>query len=139
MANIEYDRLITDSPEDKERIDEIVDLMLETMCTARKTIRIAGDDYSAELVRERFSKLNGEHIRFALDCMQENTTKIRNMRQYMRAVLFNAPSTWHNSLSARDTSRDKPVRDDSERLRRRLDSQCQHDDRELLKKMLNQM
>lgn len=137
MVNIGYDRLISDSPADKGRIDEIVDLVLETMCTARKTIRISGDDYPAELVRERFSKLNGEHIRFALDCMRENTTQIRNMRQYIRAVLFNAPSTWHNSLSARDTSRDKPVRDDAERLRRRLDSQCQRDDDiKLLKKLL---
>ena len=67
--------------------------MLETVCTARKKIRIAGDDYPAELVKSKFMKLNSEHIRFVLDCMQENTTKIRNIKQYLKAVLFNAPST----------------------------------------------
>lgn len=134
MASIGYDRLIADSPADKGRVDEMVDLMLETMCTARKTIRIAGDDYPAELVKERFSRLNSEHIRFALDCMRENTTQIRNIRQYMRAVLFNAPSTWHNSLNTRDVSQDKPVRNDLERLKRRLDGQRQSDDLELLEK-----
>ena len=138
MAGIGYDLLIADRPADKGRIDEMVDLILETMCTARKTMRIAGDDYSAELVKERFSKLNSEHIRFALDCMRENTTRIRNMRQYMRAVLFNAPSTWHNSHTAHDTSQDKPVRDDLERLKRRLDGQRQQDDIELLRKILEQ-
>ena len=90
---------------DKDRLDEIVDLMLETVCTARKTIRIAGDDYPAELVKAKFMKLDSEHIRFVLDCMSENTTKIRNIKQYLRAVLFNAPSTignYYTSLVAHD-------------------------------------
>ncbi len=78
---------------DKDRLDEIVDLMLETVCTARKTIRIAGDDYPAELVKSKFLKLNSSHIEFVLDCMRENTTKVRNIKQYLKAVLFNAPST----------------------------------------------
>ena len=78
---------------DKDRLDEIVDLMLETVCTARKTIRIAGDDYPAELVKSKFMKLNSSHIEFILDCMRENTTKVRNIKQYLKAVLFNAPST----------------------------------------------
>ena len=55
--------------------------MLETVCTARKRVRIAGDDYPAELVKSKFMKLDGEHIRFVLDCMRENTTKIRNIKQ----------------------------------------------------------
>ena len=67
--------------------------MLETVCTARKTIRIAGDDYPAELVKSKFLKLNSSHIEFVLDCMRENTTKVRNIKQYLKAVLFNAPST----------------------------------------------
>ena len=67
--------------------------MLETVCTARKTIRIAGDDYPAELVKSKFLKLNSNHIEFVLDCMRENTTKVRNIKQYLKAVLFNAPST----------------------------------------------
>lgn len=72
---------------------KIVDLILETVCTARKTLRIAGDDYPAELVKSKFLKLTSSHIEFVLDCMRENTTKIRNIKQYLRAVLFNAPST----------------------------------------------
>jgi hypothetical protein len=91
--NIEYDYLIQDRYLDRDRIEEILALILETVCTKRKTIRIAGDDYPAELVKARFMKLNSEHIRFVLDCMQENTTKIRNIKQYMKAALFNAPST----------------------------------------------
>ena len=91
--NIEYDHLIQNCKIDKDRLDEIVDLMLETVCTARKTIRIAGDDYPAELVKSKFMKLNSSHVEFVLDCMRENTTKIRNIKQYLKAVLFNAPST----------------------------------------------
>ena len=105
MDNISYDILITDSHVDRDRLDELVDIMLETICTARTTVRIAGDDYPAELVKAKFMKLDSEHIRFVLDCMQENTTKIRNMKQYLRTVLFNAPSTINNyytSLVAHD-------------------------------------
>ena len=91
--NIEYDVLIQDPKMDKDRLDEIVELIMETVCTARKTIRIAGDDYPAELVKSKFLKLNSSHIEFVLDCMRENTTKIRNIKQYLKAVLFNAPNT----------------------------------------------
>ena len=103
--NIDYDILMQDMKFDGDRLDEIVDLMLETVCTRRKTIRIAGDDYPAELVKAKFMKLDSEHIRFVLDCMRENTTKIRNIKQYLRAVLFNAPSTignYYTSLVAHD-------------------------------------
>ena len=103
--NIEYDILKQDMPYDHDRIDEIVDLILETVCTRRRTIRIAGDDYPAELVKSKFMKLDSEHIRFVLDCMRENTTKIRNIKQYLRAALFNAPSTignYYTSLVAHD-------------------------------------
>ena len=103
--NISYDLLKQDMPYDYDRLDEIVDLILETVCTRRKTIRIAGDDYPAELVKAKFMKLDSEHIRFVLDCMRENTTKIRNIKQYLRAVLFNAPSTidnYYTSLVAHD-------------------------------------
>ena len=105
MENIEYDYLMQDSSIDREQLDESVDLMLETVCTSRKSIRIAGDDYPAELVKSKFMKLNSEHIRFVLDCMQENTTKIRNIKQYMKAALFNAPSTigsYYTSLVSHD-------------------------------------
>ena len=91
--NISSDILKQEMPYDHDRLDEVVDLILETVCTAQKSIRIAGDDYPAELVKSKFMKLDSEHIRFALDCMRENTTKVRNIKQYLKAVLFNAPST----------------------------------------------
>lgn len=103
--NIEYDYLLQEYRFEKDRVDEIVDLILETVCSARKTIRIAGDDYPAELVKSKFMKLDSEHIRFVLDCMRENTTKIRNIKQYLRAALFNAPSTigsYYTSLVSHD-------------------------------------
>ena len=103
--NISYDILVQDMKFEKDRLDEIVDLMLETVCTARKRVWIAGDDYPAELVKSKFMKLDSEHIRFVLDCMRENTTKIRNIKQYLKAALFNAPSTignYYTSLVAHD-------------------------------------
>ena len=99
--NIDYDILMEGSRTDRERLDEILDIILETVCTSRKQIRIAGDDYSAELVKVKFMKLNSSHIEFVMDCMRENTTKIRNIKQYLRAVLFNACPVRNNiQLSA---------------------------------------
>ena len=107
--NIDYDILIQDMA-DRDRLDEIVDLILETVCTRRKTIRVAGDDYPAELVKSKFMKLDSEHIRLVLDCMRENTTKIRNIKQYLKAALFNAPSTignYYTSLVSHDMASGK--------------------------------
>ena len=104
--NIEYEHLCQYAKGiDRDMLDEIVDLLVETVCSARKTIRIAGDDYPAELVKSKFMKLNSEHIRFVFDCLRENTTKVRNIKQYLRAMLFNAPSTisnYYTSLVAHD-------------------------------------
>ena len=108
--NIEYEHFIKHTNIDRERLDEIVDLILETVCTRRKTIRIAGDDYPAELVKSKFMKLDSEHIRFVLDCMRENTTKICNIKQYLKAALFNAPSTignYYTSLVSHDMASGK--------------------------------
>jgi len=105
LANIDYPYLLERHKFSKDRIDEIVDLMLETVCTARKTIRIAGDDYPAELVKAKFLKLDMEHIDFVLDCLQKNTTEIRNIKKYLLAMLFNAPSTigsYYTALVAHD-------------------------------------
>lgn len=91
--NIEYPYLVQDKSIDKGLLDEIVSLMLETVCTRRKTVLIAGDDYPAELVKSKFMKLNSSHIQYVLDCMHQNTTKVRNIKKYLLAVLFNAPTT----------------------------------------------
>ncbi len=103
--NIEYDHLLRHSKIDREELDGIVELLVETVCTARKTIRVAGDDYPAELVKAKLLKLNSGHIEFVMDCMRENTTKIRNIKKYLLAVLFNAPSTmgsYYTALAAHD-------------------------------------
>lgn len=103
--NIEYAYLIQDKNTDRGMLDEIVSLMLETVCTRRREIRIAGDDYPAELVKSKFMKLNSSHIQFVIDCMHQNTTKIRNIKKYLLAVLFNAPNTidsYYTALVAHD-------------------------------------
>ena len=108
--NLDYDIMAERYPHDRERIDEIVDLMLETVCTARKTIRVAGDDYPAELVKSKFLKLNGMHLEFVLDCLKKNTTEIRSIKKYLLAVLFNAPSTidsYYTALVAHDMANGK--------------------------------
>ncbi len=74
--NIEYEHFIKPTNIDKDCLDEIVSIMLETVCTRRKTIRITGDDYMAEILKSKFMKLNSSRIEFVFDCMKENTTKI---------------------------------------------------------------
>ena len=92
MENIEYDTLTQDSKMDKERLDEIVDLMLETVCSARKTLRIAGDDYPAELVKSKFLKLNSSHIEFVMDDpqaaakLEAKLVKLESAQETMKAV-----------------------------------------------------
>ena len=108
--NIEYDHLLHYSKIDREELDGIVELLVETVCTARKSIRVAGDDYPAELVKAKLLKLNSGHIEFVMDCMRENTTKIRNIKKYLLAVLFNAPSTmgsYYTALVAHDMAEGK--------------------------------
>ena len=80
-------------PHDREMIDGILELILDVLCSKRKLIRIAGDDKPVNVVKGRFMKLTIEHIRYVMTCLQENTTKIRSIKQYMLAALYNAPST----------------------------------------------
>ena len=110
LDNIEYSYLVQDSHIDREQLDEIVDLMLETVCTSRKTIRIAGDAYTAELVKSKFMKLDSSHIEFVFDCLSKNTSEIRNIKKYLLAMLFNAPSTingYYAALVAHDMNTGK--------------------------------
>ena len=100
QENIGYDILLSEMPYDQERIDEIVELLVETVCSTKKYIRVAGSDYPAEVVRSRLLKLDTEHIRFVFDCLKENTTKIRNIKQYLLTTLYNAPATIDNYYSA---------------------------------------
>ena len=100
LENIDYDVLASDPHVDREQLDEIVDLVQETVCSTRSRIRVAGNDYPAEVVRSKLLKLNGEHIRFVVDCLKQNTTRIRHIRQYLLAALFNAPSTMNSYYTA---------------------------------------
>ena len=100
MENISYDVLLLDLPYDKEIVEEILELIVDTVCTTKETVRISGDDKPAEVVRSRFLKLDSEHIRFVVSCMKENTTKIKNIRQYLLATLYNASLTMTSYYAA---------------------------------------
>ena len=91
--SLEVDTLLRLCPDDEDTIYQIVDLLVDTCAINRKTLRIAGDDKPAEVVRSRFMKLNADHIRFVLMCLAENSSPIRNMKQYLLASLYNAPTT----------------------------------------------
>ncbi len=100
LENIEYDFLKREAGPYLDDLDEIVEIMVETVCARRKYTRVAGSDFPHEVVKSRLLKLNSEHIRFVMDCMKQNTTKIRNIKQYLLAALFNAPTTIGNYYTA---------------------------------------
>ena len=91
--SLEMDLLLRLYPDDEETLYQIVNLLVDTCATNRKLLHIAGDDKPAEVVRSRFMKLNADHIRFVLKCLAENSSPIRNMKQYLLASLYNAPTT----------------------------------------------
>ena len=94
LSGIDFgDCLIQNHRLDRDRLDELVELMVDTVCSRRETIRIAGDDYPAEVVKSRFLKLNSSHIEYVLDRMRENTTYVHNIKKYLLAALYNAPVT----------------------------------------------
>jgi hypothetical protein len=78
---------------DKDRLNEIVDLMVETLCSKREYITVAGDDYPTSLVKERLQRIDSTHIEYVFECLDKNTTFIRNIKKYLLKTLFNAPST----------------------------------------------
>ena len=100
LENIEYDHLCREFATYREDLDEIVELIVETVCAKRKTTRIAGADFPHEVVRSRFLKLDSSHIEFVMECLHNNTTEVRNMKQYLLTVLFNAPTTMNNHYTA---------------------------------------
>ena len=96
-----FKALIAGHPDDEDMLREMLELLVDTVCSKRRFIRIAGDDKPAEVVKAQLMKLNGDHLRFVLMCLKENTTQVRNMRQYLLATLYNAPMTMHSSYAAR--------------------------------------
>ena len=104
---LSMDLLKKDYPYDSEMLDNILELIVETVCSKRPLIRIGAEERPAEIVRSRFMKLNAEHIRYVMDCFKENTTKIRNIRQYMLTTIYNAPTTidtYYDALVRHDMS-----------------------------------
>ena len=100
LENIEYDHLCREFETYREDLDEIVELIVETVCARRKTTRIAGADFPHEVVRSRFLKLDSSHIEFVMESLHNNTTEVRNIKQYLLTVLFNAPTTMNNHYTA---------------------------------------
>ena len=100
-----HDILTQDEKLDRDRPDELVELMVDTVCSNREMIRIAGDDYPAEVVKSRFLKIDSSHIEYVLERMRENTTYVRNIKKYLLAALYNAPVTmdsYYTSLVSHD-------------------------------------
>ena len=91
--NIELELLKENYPHEHELLEGIFDLILETVLNKNDTILIASNKYPAELVRDKFLKLNYMHIDYAMNCMANNSTKVHNIKKYMLTILFNAPST----------------------------------------------
>jgi hypothetical protein len=98
MENIEYDILV--QRYEKAQLDEIVELMTETLCSQKQSLVIAGDEYPSEIVRKKLLKVDSTHIEYVLDCLKQNTTYVHNIKKYMLAALFNAPSTISSYYSA---------------------------------------
>ena len=99
--NIEYDILSVKLKSEISMLDEIVDLLTETVCTKKDSVIIAGDAYPSAVVKSKLLKLNAEHIEYVIDCMKSNTTEVRNIKKYLLAALFNAPSTMDSYYNAR--------------------------------------
>lgn len=91
QRKIEYEFMV--QRYDKDRLDEIVDLIVETLCSKREYITVAGDEYPASLVKERLQRIDSTHIEYVFECLDKNTTFIRNIKKYLLTTLFNAPST----------------------------------------------
>ena len=91
--NLDLDILYERYPFDKEFLEGIYNLILETVLCKGRTIIIASNEYSTELVKGKFLKLNSSHIEYVMGCMQSNTTKVKNIKKYLLASLFNAPAT----------------------------------------------
>ncbi len=99
-GNIEYDIMKDNFPYDYERLDEIVELMAETLASKKATFCIAGDAYPASTVKFKLLRINSLHIQYVFECLDKNTTEVRNIKKYLLATLFNAPSTMRSYYKA---------------------------------------
>ena len=103
MENIEYDCLC--ERYDQERLDEIIEIMLDAICGKRDHIRIGGADYPAEMVKSRLLSINSEHIEYVMDCLNDSTAKVNKIDAYLLKCLYTAPTTidsYYSSLVNHD-------------------------------------
>ena len=98
--NIRYEDFVQERPWDVGQLDEMVELMVETVCSNRENVRVCGNDLPQAVVKSRLLKLDGSHIRYVFECLKDNTTHIRNIRQYLLTALYNAPATMENYYAA---------------------------------------
>lgn len=96
QENLEMQVLRERYPYDLETLDALMEMILDVVCSKRKTIRIAGDDKPVNVVKAQFMKLDMGHVEYVLDCLKNSSSKVRNIKQYMLAALYNAPLTIHN-------------------------------------------
>lgn len=96
MTNVDYNYLVGYTEVDRARLDELVGLMLDTVCSTKPTLRVAGEELPAEVVRSRLLKLTGAHLLYVLDRINENTTEVRHVKPYLLTALYNAPLTMDN-------------------------------------------
>ena len=107
--NISYEILLHDHPLSSALLEEILELMVDVVCSNAPYIRVSRDEKPSDVVKAQFLKLNSEHVRYVLDGLGDNTTRIRNMRQYLIAALYNAPLTignYYRSLVNHDLYRE---------------------------------
>lgn len=93
MDTLAIPSLLQDYPCDQDVLNEMLELIVETVCSKKPFIRIGGEDKPVQIVKNRLMKLDSEHIRYVLDCLRKNTTKVRNIRQYLLTSLYNASGT----------------------------------------------
>ena len=108
--NIEYDYLVEKYPYHRQEIDEMVALMLDVVCSSRKSFRVGGEEKAGELVRSQMLAVNGGHVEYVLECLDKNTTDIRNIKSYLLTAIYNAPSTigsYYKAAVNRDLYGDK--------------------------------
>ena len=98
--NIRYDDFVREHPWDAGQLDEMVELMVEAVCSKREALRVAGNELPQAVVKSRLLKLDDGHIRFVFDCLNHNTTQVRNIKQYLLTTLYNAPVTMENHYAA---------------------------------------
>lgn len=108
MTNVDYDYLVGYTEVDRGRLDELVGLMLDTVCSTKPTLRVAGEELPAEVVRSRLLKLTGAHLLYVLDRINENTTDVRHVKPYLLTALYKRAAIHHCGGGAQRRGGNRP-------------------------------